>query len=91
VWAVTSYEVTVGDAPGVRVRSLQAAQTAVMEGVTDLVARDPEGASEGAIMANQAFAAGTVSHVLETHGRWQTVITVHGERITVAIRKRRWW
>ncbi|MFI6288431.1 hypothetical protein ACIBCM_27415 [Streptomyces sp. NPDC051018] len=79
------------DGRDVRVHSLPDAQLAVMEYITDLVARAPEAASQGALMANKAFSAGTVERALNTHGSWHTVITVHGEQVKIAIAKRRWW
>jgi hypothetical protein len=87
---MSSYTVKVGET-SVRARSLLDAQTVVMEHITDLLARDPEAASQGALMANKAFSAGTVAHALDTHGSWQTVITVQGDQVKVSITKRRWW
>jgi hypothetical protein len=87
---LSSYKVSVGEGD-VRAQSLQDAQAIVMEHVTDLLARDPVAAAQGALMANKAFSAGTVAHALDTQGSWQTVITVHGEQIKVSITKRRWW
>ncbi|MBC3982083.1 hypothetical protein H8N01_05785 [Streptomyces sp. AC536] len=87
---MSSYSVTVGE-ESVRARSLQEAQGIVMEYVTDLLARDPEAASQGALMANKAFSAGTVDQALNSQGSWQTVITVQGEQVNISIAKRRWW
>ncbi|MEU3599785.1 hypothetical protein ABZ714_13815 [Streptomyces sp. NPDC006798] len=71
--------------------SFAGAQAVVMEGVTGLVALDPEAASQGALMANRAFAAGTVAQVLKRHGVWRTVVTAGGEQIEISIAKRSWW
>lgn len=87
---VSSYTVTVGES-SMRVRSVQEAQAAVMEHITELLARDPDAVSQGALMANEAFSAGTVDHALDIHGRWQTVITVHGKQVKVSVTRRRWW
>ncbi|MEU5614210.1 hypothetical protein AB0H03_36840 [Streptomyces sparsogenes] len=87
---MSSYTVTVGET-SVKARSIQEAQGVVMERITDLLALDPEAASQGALMANRAFSVGTVDHAIDAHGRWQTVITVQGEQVKVSIIKRRWW
>lgn len=63
----------------------------VMEHLTELLARDPESASQGVTMANKAFSAGTVAHTLENQGTWQTVISIQDEQVKVSIAKRRWW
>ncbi|MEU5160482.1 hypothetical protein AB0G74_12845 [Streptomyces sp. NPDC020875] len=75
----------------IAVRSLQDAQAVVMEGVTGLVSLDPEAASQGALMANRAFASGTVEQVLKSHGVWRTVVSARGERIEISIARRSWW
>lgn len=77
-----------GDAT-VRVRTLQDVQSVVMERLTSLLARDPEAAAEGAMMANRAFSAGTVQHALDTYGSWRTRVTVCGESVPVVVVKRR--
>ncbi|MEU9791924.1 hypothetical protein AB0E27_15095 [Streptomyces sparsogenes] len=87
---MSSYTVTVGE-KSVKARSIQEAQRIVMEGITELLALDPEGAAQGALMANKAFSVGTVDHAVDTHGSWQTVITVQGEQVKISITKRRWW
>lgn len=86
---MSSYKVTVGDT-AVRVKSLRKVQFVVMEALTNLLAEDPEAASMGAMMANQAFSVGTVQHALEARGNWRTTLTVHGEPVPVVITKR-WW
>jgi hypothetical protein len=65
---VSSYKVSVGNAT-VRVKTFQEAGAVVVEAVTNLLAEDPEGAAEGAMMANLAFSEGTVQHALDTHRR----------------------
>ncbi|MFJ9031424.1 hypothetical protein ACIRQP_23415 [Streptomyces sp. NPDC102274] len=87
---MSTYTVTLGE-QSARARSLQEAQALVMEHITDLVARDPEAASQGAMMANRAFSVGTVAQALDTHGSWQTVVSVQGEQVKISITKRRWW
>jgi hypothetical protein len=81
---VSSYKVTVGSTT-VRAQTLQEVQSVVMEGVTNLLAQDPEGAAEGAMMANRAFSVGTVQHTLNTRGSWRTSVTVHGKSIPVVV------
>lgn len=87
---MSSYKVTVRDRT-VRVKDLQGVQFAVMEALTSLLAQDPEGASEGTMMANRAFSVGTVQHALDAHGSWRTTVTVHGEPVAVLVTRRRWW
>jgi hypothetical protein len=84
---VSGYNVTVGSATR-QVQTFQEAAAFVAEGVTRLVARDPDGAAEGAMMANRAFAEGLVQHALDTDGIWRMTVTVHGEQIQVVVRKR---
>ncbi|MBB0244570.1 hypothetical protein FNQ90_10760 [Streptomyces alkaliphilus] len=74
-----------------RARTLQEAQFAVMEALTDLLARDPEAASQGVLMAKRAFSEGTVRHALQSTRMWQTVVVVLGEPVPIRIRKTRWW
>lgn len=85
---MSSYTVSVGNAT-VRVKTFQEAGAVVVENVTNLLAQDPEGAAEGAMMANRAFSAGTVQHALDTHGSWRTSITVHGKSVPVVVVKER--
>ena len=84
-----SYSVSVGD-QRTRVKTLQEVGPAVMEALTSLLARDPEGVAEGAAMANRAFSVGTVQHALDAHRSWRTSVRVHGEVISIEVRKRRW-
>lgn len=80
------YEVTVGKTTR-RVKTFQEAGAFVAEAVGELLAHDPEGAAEGAMMANRAFSVGTVQHVLDTHGNWRTSITVTGESVPIVVVK----
>lgn len=84
-----SYKVSVGSATR-RLKTFQEAGAVVAEAVTDLLAQDPEGAAEGAMMANRAFSAGTVQHALDTHRSWRTSVTVDGEPVPVVVKKRLW-
>jgi hypothetical protein len=81
-----SYKVSVGNTAR-RVETFQEAGAFVAEAVTSLAAQDPEGAAEGAMMANRAFSVGTVQHALDTHGSWRTIITVRGEAVPVVVVK----
>ncbi|MCP9945103.1 hypothetical protein LUX12_10415 [Streptomyces somaliensis] len=87
---MSSYTLKVGET-NVRARPLRDAQMVVTEHVTDLLARDPEVASQGALTADRAFSAGTVAHALGTRGSRQTAITVQGGQVEVSITRRRWW
>ena len=84
-----SYSVSVGD-QSIRVKTFREVGPAVMEALTGFLARDPEGVAEGAAMANRAFSVGTVQHALDTHRSWSTSVRVHGEVISIEVRKR-WW
>jgi cytochrome c-type biogenesis protein CcmH/NrfG len=86
---VGSYRVSVGSATA-RVKTLQEVESVVMEALTSLLAQDPEAVAEGAMMANRAFEVGTVKQALDNHGSWRTSVRVHGEPVSVVVRKR-WW
>lgn len=83
---MTSYTVSVGDTT-TSATTLQEVQAVVMEAATSLLARDPEGAADGAMMAHRAFSAGTVRHALDTGGSWHMSLTVHGEPVPVVVVK----
>ncbi|WP_103502009.1 MULTISPECIES: hypothetical protein [unclassified Streptomyces] len=87
---MSMYEVT-ADGVTVRARTLRDAQAVVMESITGLLASDPEGAAQGALMAKRAFAEGTVEHTVTTRGSWETVVTVQGRPVRLTILKAPWW
>jgi hypothetical protein len=84
---VSGYNVTVGSATR-QVQTFQEAAAFVAEGVTSLLAQDPEGVAEGAMTANRAFSGGLVQHALDTDGIWRMTVTVHGEPVPVVVSKR---
>jgi hypothetical protein len=84
---VSGYNVTVGSATR-RVQTFQEAEAFVAEGVTSLLAQDPEGAAEGAMTANRAFSEGLVQHALDTDGIWRMTFSIDGESVPVVVSKR---
>lgn len=85
-----SYKVTIGDKT-VRRKTLREAKAVVMEAVTDFLGSDPEGASQGALMANRAFSRGggganrrSSGELADNHHRpWSADATAHRQETLV--------
>lgn len=86
---VSSYKVSVGSTT-VRVKKFRDARSVVAEAITNFLADAPDAAAGGAMMANQALSDGAAEHSIDAHGSWRVTVTVHGEPVEVAIKKR-WW
>jgi hypothetical protein len=42
------------------------------------------------LVVNEAFETGAAEHSLTAHRTWSTTVTVDGEQVPIAIKKR-WW
>jgi hypothetical protein len=86
---VGSFQVSVGKST-VRVKNFRDARAVVARAITDLTTQDPEAMARSAVVVNGAFDSGAAEHSLTAHLSWSTTVSVDGEQIPIAIRKR-WW
>lgn len=86
---MSSFKVSVAKST-VRVKDFREARSVIAKAITDLMARDPEAMARSAAVVNEAFDSGAAEHSLTAHLSWSTTVSVDGEQIPIAIRKRRW-
>lgn len=91
VGRVSSYWVSVGNAKPMRVKNFRDARSIVATAMTNFLAQDPEAVASDASSVNLAFETGAIEHSLTAHRTWSTAVTVHGEPVQIAIKKRRWY